>query len=270
MAELDDTMRALKSRTRREILARIWDHDLAAGEIAATFALTAATISEHLGVLRRAGLVEMTKVGTSRRYRAKPSALAGLHGALEDVGKWRPADEIPEQALTSTSTGAVVIASVELSTSPETTFSAFTDAEMYSRWLQVPVTIEAGAFAATLEWGTEVRGRYEFVHPPHLIAMSWDFDDGNVPVPGKPLTGYLRVYPNGDGSRVVVQQFVDTPQQAAFMEGAWGMVLGRLKANIGAAVSGASPPQRPRRRKETRRPASDQTDVGSNDQTVSR
>ena len=95
MADLDATMRALKSRTRREILARIWDRDLAAGEIAAAFALTAATISEHLGVLRQAGLVEMTKVGTSRRYRAKPSALAGLHGALEDVGKWRPADEFP-------------------------------------------------------------------------------------------------------------------------------------------------------------------------------
>ena len=102
-------------------------------------------------------------MGTSRRYRAKPSALAGLHGALEDVDKWRPADDIPEQALTSTSTGAVVTASVELSASPETTFSAFTDPEMYSRWLQVPVTIEGGDFAATLEWGTEVRGRYEFV-----------------------------------------------------------------------------------------------------------
>ena len=38
MADLDETMRALKSRTRREILARIWDRDLAAGEIAAAFA----------------------------------------------------------------------------------------------------------------------------------------------------------------------------------------------------------------------------------------
>ena len=110
MADLDETMRALRSRTRREILARIWDRDLAAGEIAAAFALTAATISEHLGVLRQAGLVEMTKVGTSRRYRAKPSALAGLHGALEDVDKWRPADEIPERALTDTSTASVVVA----------------------------------------------------------------------------------------------------------------------------------------------------------------
>ena len=107
-------------------------------------------------------------------------------------------------------------------TPPETTFSALTDAELYSRWLQVPVTIHEGEFAATLEWGTEVRGRYELVVPPHFIAMSWDFDDGNVPIPGRPLTGYLRVHADGDGSRVVVHQLVDTPDQAEFMEGAWG------------------------------------------------
>ena len=40
MADLDSRMRALRSRTRREILSRIWDQDLAAGEIAAAFALT--------------------------------------------------------------------------------------------------------------------------------------------------------------------------------------------------------------------------------------
>ena len=251
MADLDATMRALRSGTRREILARVWDRDLSAGEIAAAFALTGATISEHLGVLRRAGLVEMTKVGTSRRYRAKPAALAGLHGALEDADKWRPADDLPEQALATTSTTPVVIAEVDLPTPPDATFLALTDAELYSRWLQVPVTIDGDRFAATLEWGTEVRGRYKIVLPPQLIVMSWDFDDGNVPVPGQPLTGYLQVHPNGDGSRVVVHQVVNTSDQAGFMEGAWAMVLGRLKANIVAALAGPAPPQRPHRRKES-------------------
>ncbi len=251
MADLDGTIRALRSRTRREILALIWDHDLPAGQIAATFSVTAATISEHLGVLRRAGLVEMTKVGTSRRYRARPAALVGLRGALEDVGKWRPADDIPERALTMTSTKAVVVATVTVPTPPETTFSALTDAELYSRWLQVPVTIQDAEFAATLEWGTEVRGRYELVLAPHLIVMSWDFDDGNVPVPGLPLTAYLRIHPDGPGSRVVVQQLVDTPDQEAFMEGAWAMVLGRLRANIVHAIAGPAPPHRGHRAKES-------------------
>jgi uncharacterized protein YndB with AHSA1/START domain len=252
MTDLDARMRALRSQTRREILTRIWDRDLAAGEIAAAFALTAATISEHLGVLRRAGLVEMTKVGTSRRYRANPAALAGLHGALEDAGKWRPADELPEQDLTTTSTAPVVVAEVVVTTPPETTFTALTDGELYSRWLQVPVSIDGNQFAATLEWGTEVRGRYEFVVPPQLIVMSWDFDDGNVPVPGHPLAGYLRLYPEGEGSRVVVHQLVNTADQAQFLAGAWAMVLGRLKANVVAALAGTPPPGRARRRKESR------------------
>ena len=142
MVELDTTMRALRSRTRREILARIWDRDLSAGEIAATFTLTGATISEHLAVLRGADLVEMTKVGTSRRYRAKPAALAGLHGAIEDAGKWRPADDLPEQSLSMTTTAPVVVAQVDLPTPPEVTFAALTDGELYSRWLQVPVSID--------------------------------------------------------------------------------------------------------------------------------
>ena len=252
MTDLDARMRALRSRTRREILTRIWDRDLAAGEIAAAFALTGATISEHLAVLRRAGLVEMTKVGTSRRYRAKPAALAGLHGALEDAGKWRQADDLPEQALTRTSTAPVVVAEVMVTTPPETTFAALTDGELYSRWLQVPVTIDGDRFSATLEWGTEVRGRYEFVVPPQLIVMSWDFDDGNVPVPGHPLAGYLRLYPEGEGSRVVVHQLVNTADQAQFLAGAWAMVLGRLKANLVAALAGTPPPGRVRRRKVSR------------------
>jgi len=250
MADLDVTMRALGSRTRREILALVWERDMAAGEIAAAFSLTGATISEHLAVLRTAGLVEMTRKGTSRRYRARPDALSGLHGALEAASKWRPAEDLPERALTMTSTRAVVVAAVDLPTPAETTFAALTDPEVYSRWLQVPVTIDGDRFAATLEWGTEVRGQYEFVIPPQLIVMSWDFEDDNIPVPGRPLTGYLRVFPDGDGSRVEVHQLVDTTEQAAFMEGAWAMVLGRLKTNIVAASAGLAPTRRSRRSKE--------------------
>lgn len=166
MTDLDAALHALKARTRREILALVWDRELTAGDIAAAFPVTPATISEHLAVLRRAGLVEMTRVGTSRRYRARPAALAELHGILEAATKWRPADDIPERALATASTGPAVTVSVELSTTAEETFAAFVDPQAYSRWLQVPVRIDGDRFAATMEWGTEVRGRYELVSPP--------------------------------------------------------------------------------------------------------
>jgi uncharacterized protein YndB with AHSA1/START domain len=237
VADLDAVLGALRAPARREILNLIWDRDLPAGEIAAEFSLTPATISEHLAVLRSAGLVEMTKVGTSRRYRARREALAGLHGALDGASKWTPADRIPERQLARTYTHRVVVASVQVPTPPAVTFAAFTDAETYSRWLGAPVTIHDGVFAATMEWGTEIRGRYELVVPPQLIVMSWDFEDDIAPVPGRPVEGYLRVHPVGKGSRVDVHQLVDdSAQQADFMEAAWGMVLGRLKKGIVAAT----------------------------------
>ena len=58
-----------------------------------------------------------------------------------------------------------------------------------------------------LEWGTRVRGRYEVLAPPDLIAMRWDFDDGVTPCPAARLVGYLPVLrAQEDGCRVEVHQ----------------------------------------------------------------
>jgi uncharacterized protein YndB with AHSA1/START domain/DNA-binding transcriptional ArsR family regulator len=247
---LDAILSALRAPARREILTLVWDRDLAAGEIAAAFPLSPATISEHLRVLRLTGLVGMTRVGTSRRYRARPEALAGLHGMLEGPSKWQTADAIPERGLAQTSTHGVVVATVDVPTDRAATFTAFTDPAVYSRWLGAPVAIEDGRFSATMEWGTEIRGRYELVVPTDLIVMRWDFDDDNVPVPGRPLTGYLHLVDTPSGTRVQVNQLVDGPEQAEFMTAAWGLVLGRLTTGLAAALDPhAEVPSRPRRPK---------------------
>jgi DNA-binding transcriptional ArsR family regulator/uncharacterized protein YndB with AHSA1/START domain len=254
--DIQKVITALTSPIRREILALIWDRDVPAGEIAAAFAVTKPTISQHLAVLREAGLATASAVGTSRRYRARRESLLGLHAALGDPGKWTSAGgDLPERALSDALTKPVVVASVDVATDQKATFAAFTDPGLYSRWLGVPVTISDGHFACTMEWGTEVRGRYELVHPPELIVMRWDFEDGNVPLPGAEMTGYLRIQPRDGGAHVEVHQIVDTPGQAEFMEAAWTMVLGRLKAGVlsatDPAAAVASRPQRPKRRNRT-------------------
>jgi uncharacterized protein YndB with AHSA1/START domain len=236
------------------------------------------TISQHLAVLREAGLAESTAVGTSRRYRARQDALRGLRAALGTAGRWTNADDIPERAASSVRTTPAVIARADVAASQALTFAAFTDPAVYSRWLGVPVTLEDGRFACTMEWGTNIRGRYELTCPPELIVMRWDFEDDNIPVPGGEMTAYLRIQPHGggahedgahedgahedgahedgaheDGAHVEVHQLVDTPAQAAFMEGAWAMVLGRLKAGVTRALDPATPmPPRPSRPKHTR------------------
>ena len=199
MRDIQKVLAALTSPVRREILGLIWDRELSAGEIAAAFPVTKPTISQHLAVLREAGLAESTAVGTSRRYRARRDALRGLRaaGALGSAARWTNADDAPERAASNVRTSSAVIASTDVDTSQALTFTAFTDAVVYSRWLGVPVTLQDGRFACTMEWGTNVRGRYELVCPPELIVMRWDFDDDNVPVPGGEMTGYLRIQPHG-------------------------------------------------------------------------
>jgi DNA-binding transcriptional ArsR family regulator/uncharacterized protein YndB with AHSA1/START domain len=240
MRDMQKVIAALASPVRRDILALVWDRELAAGEIADAFDLTKPTISQHLSVLRAAGLVALRAEGTSRRYRARHEALAGLRGALSAATKWENVDDAPERTLAEAYSTPVVVAAAEVATSRPSTFRAFTDGAVYSRWLGVPVTIVDGAFACTMEWGTEVRGRYEVVSPPELIALRWDFDDDNVPVPGDGMTGYIRFTELEKGTRVEVHQLVDTPAQGEFMEAAWSLVLGRLSAGVERALSSSA------------------------------
>src|SRR5215208_1870510 len=71
-------LRALAGTRRRQILELVRDRELAAGEIAAQFDVTRPAVSQHLAVLRDAGLVAERREGTRRLYRADGSGLAGL------------------------------------------------------------------------------------------------------------------------------------------------------------------------------------------------
>ena len=57
------TFRALSDPTRRAILDILKDGAKTAGEISAQFAMTAATVSHHLSVLKEAGLVSDDRRG---------------------------------------------------------------------------------------------------------------------------------------------------------------------------------------------------------------
>jgi DNA-binding transcriptional ArsR family regulator len=66
---LDRTLHALGDPTRREILRLLrHDGDLAAGDIAARFPLTQASVSHHLTVLKEARLVQAERRGRSIVY----------------------------------------------------------------------------------------------------------------------------------------------------------------------------------------------------------
>jgi DNA-binding transcriptional ArsR family regulator len=70
---------------RLEILRLVWDREMAAGDIAGRFEVTFGAISQHLGVLREAGLVAVRRVGKKRMYRARRESLGALAPALESM-----------------------------------------------------------------------------------------------------------------------------------------------------------------------------------------
>ncbi|MBI3972110.1 MAG: helix-turn-helix transcriptional regulator [Chloroflexi bacterium] len=81
---MDEAIRAIAEPRRREILRLIRDQELPAGQIAAHFAVTRPAISQHLRVLKDAGLVAERREGTRRLYRARPERIAELKSFLED------------------------------------------------------------------------------------------------------------------------------------------------------------------------------------------
>src|SRR5216117_3076915 len=80
---MEHAVKAIAEPRRREILRLIWSRELPAGHIASHFAVTRPAISQHLRVLKEAGLVTERRDGTRRLYRARPETLAELRAALE-------------------------------------------------------------------------------------------------------------------------------------------------------------------------------------------
>jgi DNA-binding transcriptional ArsR family regulator/uncharacterized protein YndB with AHSA1/START domain len=236
--DIQPLLDALSSPIRREILWLVRDRELPAGEIAAAFQVSASTVSEHLAVLRAAGLVQMRVDRSFRRYRADPTALRVLRPdfLLGPPLKWTPADDLPEQTLAERTRSLALTVETTVDESCEVAFRGLVDPEVFSRWLGVPVTLTDGRFATRLEWGTTVRGVYEVVVPCSLLALRWDFEDDAVPVPGSELVTYVRFEPAGDGCRVTVHQLAANREQADFLDTAWSMVLGRMRAGLADAV----------------------------------
>jgi DNA-binding transcriptional ArsR family regulator len=76
-------MEALGDATRREIMERLRGGPRPVGEIAAGLPVSRPAVSQHLRVLKEAGLVTERKDGTRRLYRIEPEAIADLRAYLD-------------------------------------------------------------------------------------------------------------------------------------------------------------------------------------------
>ena len=78
-----DVFTALADPTRRAILERLGEHPVAVGELAASFPVTRSAVSQHLRVLKDAGLVSSTALGTRRVYTVDPEGITALRDYLD-------------------------------------------------------------------------------------------------------------------------------------------------------------------------------------------
>jgi DNA-binding transcriptional ArsR family regulator len=83
---MEAALKAIAEPRRRAILSLVREGELSAGEIASHFEVTRPAVSQHLNVLKEAGLVSERRNGTRRLYRARPEGLVELRDFLE--GFW--------------------------------------------------------------------------------------------------------------------------------------------------------------------------------------
>ena len=80
---MEEAIRAIAEPNRRRILQLVTAQELSAGEIASRFEITRPAVSQHLGVLREAGLVTERREGTRRLYSLRPEGFDDLKSFLE-------------------------------------------------------------------------------------------------------------------------------------------------------------------------------------------
>ena len=82
MVKLEDTLAALADPTRRTIVGRLARGTATVSELVQCFELTQPTISSHVKVLERAGLISRSRVAQTRPCRLKPEGFRALEAWL--------------------------------------------------------------------------------------------------------------------------------------------------------------------------------------------
>jgi DNA-binding transcriptional ArsR family regulator len=82
---MEEALRAVLEPHRCEILRLVRGGELTAGEIAAHFTVSRPAISQHIRMLKDAGLIAERRQGTRRFYRAQPETMAALRAFFDGL-----------------------------------------------------------------------------------------------------------------------------------------------------------------------------------------
>jgi DNA-binding transcriptional ArsR family regulator len=83
VAQADDVWDAMGDGTRRAILKCLAERPSAVGDLAKVLPVSQPAVSQHLKVLKAAGLVTQQPAGTRRIYRLNPTGVSALRDQLD-------------------------------------------------------------------------------------------------------------------------------------------------------------------------------------------
>jgi DNA-binding transcriptional ArsR family regulator len=85
---MSDVFKALGHPVRRQVLKKLRDGPMTAGDLAAAFPVSKPTMSGHFNALKEAGLIRAERHGTTIRYRLNAGAAEEAIALLMDlIGK---------------------------------------------------------------------------------------------------------------------------------------------------------------------------------------
>jgi DNA-binding transcriptional ArsR family regulator len=87
-ATTSDAFNAVAEPRRREILTYLAAHERPVGEIVIALKLDQPSVSKHLGVLRKVGLVRMRCDGRHKYYQTNAAAIQPLHAWASEFEKF--------------------------------------------------------------------------------------------------------------------------------------------------------------------------------------
>jgi uncharacterized protein (TIGR03086 family) len=238
---MPDLVAILSEPNRRRLLELLSAGEQPVSRLASEFGVTRSAISQHLGVLSNAGLVQARQQGRFRYYRLDPEGMAALRDALEQFWTHEleqlAAARRPERG----DHGMTAETSVLVPLDPDETFALLTEPERLRRWQAVTARVElraGGEYRWTIIPGHTASGMITEVEPGKRLVFTWGWEDSADLPPGA-STVTITLEPAEGGTRVNLVHSGLTPEQAEGHLQGWNHYGDRLVAAARSGDAGA-------------------------------
>jgi uncharacterized protein (TIGR03086 family) len=225
-----DVLGVLAEPNRRRLLELLLGGEQSVNSLAGHFGITRSGVSQHLGVLVSAGLVQVRREGRYRYYRVIPEGLEQLRASLDVF--WTNELEELAAARPPQREGATMALekSVLVPLGVDETFALVTDPDRLRRWQTITGRVDlraGGDYRWTIVPGHSAAGKVVEVEPGRRVVMTWGWEDAEDLPPGA-STVTITLEPADGGTVVRLIHEGLTDEQAASHAMGWSHYLERL------------------------------------------